>query len=124
MRVRRAAEWKPEKRAAWISSIILTLALVVFCYCGGPTYDYREAEGTAEPAWSDFLARGDWELYVSDLVGEPREVWSRSERQLIVLNDRGEWYTVRFDSWSGEYYSHTTVVSMKQAFLEGCTRIA
>ena len=124
LRVRRAAEWKPEKRAAWIGSIILTLALVVFCYCGGPTYDYREAEGTAEPAWSDFLAGGDWALAVPDLVGEPKEVWNRLDRQLVVLGEDDQWYAVTFSWWSGQYYSYIETTPMERPSLEGYTRIA
>ncbi len=124
LRVRRAAEWKPEKQAAWIASAVLTLVLVAFFYCGGPTYDYRDELRATEPAWSDFLAQGDWMLYVSDLVGEPQEVWSRSERQLIVLNDQGQWYAVTFSYWWNDQYENVRVVPMKQAFLEGYTRIA
>lgn len=124
LRVRRAAGWKPEKRVAWINSFALALLLAVFFYCGGPVCDDREAAGTEEPAWSDYLARGTWKQYVADMVGQPEEVWSRLDRHLVVKDSYGRWYSVAFSWWSGEDYQYAEATPMKQAFLDGYEQIS
>ena len=126
LRVRRAVNWKPSGIFVQNASLILAVVLAVFFFCGSPSYDRRIEEKTAEPAWSDFLAGGVWAQAVPDQVGEPKEVWSRMDRQLVVLGEDDKWYTVTFSWWSGagQYYSRIETAPIEQPSLEGYTRIA
>ena len=121
LRVRRAVNWKPRGILLQNASLILAVILAVFFYCGGPGKGYLD--GT-EPAWSDFLAGGAWAQEVPDRVGEPKEVWSRMDRELVILGEDDKWYTVTFSWWSGQYYSRIETAPVEQPSLEGYTRIA
>ena len=57
-------------------------------------------------------------------MGEPKEVWSRMDRQLVVLGEDDKWYTVTFSWWSGQYYSRIETAPIERPSLEGYTRIA
>ena len=133
LRVRRAAEWKPEKQAAWIASAVLTLVLVAFFYCGGPVYDYQDELQGAEAAytlsrWPEYLEEGAWVAQVARQLEkpdwQPREVWSKASERLVVLDEGGQWYALSFVGWSGEAYRWINITPMRQAFLDGYTRIA
>ena len=125
LRVRRAAEWKPEKQAAWIVSVTLAFVLAVFFYCGGPRYDYREErDPIPEPTWSEYLSQESWKSWVADSVGFYDQVWSGKGNQLLVLNKRGKWYAITFSNWVDGCYSQVGVSQIEEPFLEGCTQIA
>ena len=42
----------------------------------------------------------------------------------VVLDEEGQWYWFSFVSWSGEEYRWINVAPMRQAFLDGYTRLA
>ena len=125
LRVRRAAGWKPEKRVAWITSLTLTFLLAVFFYCGGPVYDYRDyVEPIPEPQWTEYLDWGYWKRWVPDLVGQYEEVWTGQEKQLLVMDKNGQWYSITFSRWSDGDYGQVSVSQMEEVSLDGCTQIS
>lgn len=125
LRVRRAAGWSPENRAAWIVSVTLGFVLVVFFYCGGPRYDNRdEREPIPEPTWSEYLSQESWKGWVADSVGVADQVWSGKGNQLLVLDKRGEWYAITFSNWVDGCYGRIRVSQIEAPSLEGYTQIA
>ena len=125
LRVRRAAGWSPENRAAWIVSVTLCFVLVVFFYCGGPRYDNRdEREPIPEPTWNEYLSQESWKGWVADSVGVADQVWSGKGNQLLVLDKRGEWYAITFSNWVDGCYGRIRVSQIEAPSLEGYTQIA
>ena len=124
LRVRRAARWKPAREEAVAFSLLLTSVLFVFFFCGGPVYDSWEQ---VPDQWPEYLESGAWVDQVAQKLEQPgwqpQEVWSKTPEALVVLDQEGQWYSFSFVSWTGEEYRWVNAFPMKQAFLEGYTRV-
>lgn len=121
LRVRRAVNWKPRGILLQNASLILAVILAVFFYCGGPGKSYLN---DTEPEWTEYLAQGDWEQRLEWLVGQPQEVWSGQERQMLLLDQTGQWYAITFSRWWDGDYMQVGACPQDEVSLEGYTRIA
>lgn len=121
LRVRRAVNWKPRGILFQNASLILAVILAVFFYCGGPGKSYLN---DTEPEWTEYLAQGDWEQRLEWLVGQPQEVWSGQERQMLMLDQTGQWYAITFSRWWDGDYMQVGACPQDEVSLEGYTRIA
>lgn len=124
LRVRRAARWKPARDESVAFSLLLASVLFVFFFCGGPVY---ESWGHVPTQWPEYLESGGWVDQVAQKLEQPgwqpREVWTKTPEALVVLDQAGQWYSFSFVSWTGEEYRWVNASPMKQAFLEGYTRV-
>lgn len=127
LRVRRAVRWKPAREEAVALSVLVSAVLFVFFFCGGPVYNSLEP-AYVPSQWPEYLEEGAWVAQVAQKLEkpdwQPREVWSKAPEQLVVLDEEGQWYWFSFVSWSGEEYRWINVAPMRQAFLDGYTRLA
>ena len=125
LRVRRAAVWKRWGETRTGLSAMLAVALTLFFYCGGPVSASGYVEATTE----------DWEAYYQSMVWveeaqellenpqwQPKEIWSRAEERLLVLDAEDQWYSLGF-YWNGEEYYLGRANPMEQAFHDGYTRL-
>lgn len=80
---------------------------------------------TSEPelAWTEYLAQGDWAQQLEDLIGQPQEVWSGQERQMLMMDQTGQWYLITFSRWWDGDYMQVGASRQDEVSLEGCTRI-
>ena len=46
------------------------------------------------------------------------------QEALVVLDETGQWYSITFSDWTGEKYDWVSVGPMRQAFLDGYTRVS
>lgn len=123
LRVRRAVNWKPRGILVQNASLILTVVLAVFFYCGGPGKSYLDLTSEPELAWTEYLAQGDWAQQLEDLIGQPQEVWSGQERQMLMMDQTGQWYLITFSRWWDGDYMQIGASRQDEVSLEGCTRI-
>lgn len=125
LRVRRAVNWKPRGIFVQNASLILAVVLAVFFFCGSPGNSHLDhMESEPEPEWTEYLAQGDWAQQLEDLIGQPQEVWSGGERQMLMLDRTGQWYAITFSHWGDGDYMQVGASPQDQVSLEGCTRIA
>ena len=107
-------------------SLLLAGVLFVFFFCGGPIYKSWEPVDEP-PRWPEYLESGTWVDQVAEKLEQPgwqpREVWSKTPEALVVLDQEGQWYSFSFGDWTGEKYGWIGVAPMRQAFLEGYTRV-
>ena len=125
LRVRRAARWKPAREEAVAFSLLLASVLFVFFFCGGPVYDSWEQ---VPDQWPEYLESGAWIDQVAQKLEQPgwqpQEVWSKTPEALVVLDREGQWYSFSFVGWTWEDYNWVNASPMKQAYLEGYTRVS
>lgn len=125
LRVRRAVNWKPRGIFVQNASLILAVVLAVFFFCGSPGNSHLDhMESEPEPEWTEYLAQGDWAQQLEDLIGQPQEVWSGGERQMLMLDRTGQWYAITFSHWGDGDYMQVGASPQDEVSLEGCTRIA
>ncbi len=125
LRVRRAVNWKPRGIFVQNASLILAVVLAVFFFCGSPGNSHLDhMESEPEPEWTEYLAQGDWAQQLEGLIGQPQEVWSGGERQMLMLDRTGQWYAITFSRWGGGDYMQVGASPQDEVSLEGCTRIA
>ena len=126
LRVRRAAGWRPVREEREALSLLLASVLFVFFFCGGPVYESWET-GHGSARWPEYLESGAWVDQVAQKLEQPdwqpREVWSRRPEALVVLDEGGQWYSISFVGWTGETYDWINMWPMRQAFLDGYTRV-
>lgn len=126
LRVRRTARWKPMREEREALSLLLAGVLFVFFFCGGPIYKSWEPVDEP-PRWPEYLESGAWVDQAAEKLEQPgwqpREVWSKTPEALVVLDQEGQWYSFSFGDWTGEKYGWIGVAPMRQAFLEGYTRV-
>ena len=95
--------WKPSGIFVQNASLILAVVLAVFFFCGSPGNSHLDhMESEPEPEWTEYLAQGDWAQQLEDLIGQPQEVWSGGERQMLMLDRTGQWYAITFSRWGAE----------------------
>ena len=127
LRVRRAARWKPVREELEALSLLLASVLFVFFFCGGPVYQSWKP-AYEPPRWPEYLESGAWMDQVAQKLEQPdwqpREVWSKRAEALVVLDETGQWYSITFSDWTGEKYDWVSVGPMRQAFLDGYTRVS
>ena len=127
LRVRRAARWKPVREELEALSLLLASVLFVFFFCGGPVYQSWKP-AYEPPRWPEYLESGAWMDQVAQKLEQPdwqpREVWSKRAEALVVLDETGQWYSISFSDWTGEKYDWVSVGPMRQAFLDGYTRVS
>lgn len=127
LRVRRAARWKPVREELEALSLLLASVLFVFFFCGGPVYQSWKP-AYEPPRWPEYLESGAWVDQVAQKLEQPdwqpREVWSKRAEALVVLDETGQWYSISFSHWTGEKYDWVSVGPMRQAFLDGYTRVS
>ena len=127
LRVRRAARWKPVREELEALSLLLASVLFVFFFCGGPVYQSWKP-AYEPPRWPEYLESGAWMDQVAQKLEQPdwqpKEVWSKRPEALVVLDETGQWYSISFSDWTGEKYDWVSVGPMRQAFLDGYTRVS
>ena len=127
LRVRRAARWKPVREELEALSLLLASVLFVFFFCGGPVYQSWKP-AYEPPRWPEYLESGAWMDQVAQKLEQPdwqpREIWSKRAEALVVLDETGQWYSITFSDWTGEKYDWVSVGPMRQAFLDGYTRVS
>lgn len=113
LRVKRAVDWKPEKKWGPLLSWGLALALMVFCYTEAHVPASVEAEGYGGYVISGRILEDLSAQYGIDGV----EVWDGSG-PLLVLDTEGNWYRCELFQWSDGRMS-TGAVTATQPDLKG-----
>lgn len=124
LRVRRVAEWRPQKEWAEVLSLLLAAAMVLFFYCGsGEGTEFRQHMETI--GWLNYAQGPQVLLDLREKLGRsdwtPREVWYRTEDQLVVLGEDGVWYHCVFHGEAKRYVSY--IRAMGEPDLRGYTRL-
>lgn len=100
LRVRRVVSWKPRTRVNDARSILLTVAMVLFFYCGSSDMVFAQ-EFTQSLNWISYANGSHFETDFQAMRGadlEIEEVWERresgrdDEHTLLVRDQNGEWY--------------------------------
>ena len=125
LRVRRAASWKRWGENRTGLSAMLVVALLLFFYCGGPVSVSGYVNATTED-WNAYYQSMAWVEETQEFLGnpewQPKEIWSRAEERLLVLDTDDQWYSLGF-YWNGEEYYLGRANPMEQAFHDDYTRL-
>lgn len=125
LRVRRAASWKRWGENRTGLSAMLMVALLLFFYCGGPVSVSGYVDATTED-WNAYYQSMVWveetQEFLENPQWQPKEIWSRAEERLLVLDTEDQWYSLGF-YWNGEEYYLGRANPMEQAFHDGYTRL-
>lgn len=125
LRVRRVVGWKPRKEWTEALSLLLAAVMVLFFYCGS----WEGTEYQSHMQMTDWLNYAQGPQVLLDLrekLGRPdwtpREVWYRTEDQLVVLDEDGVWYHCVFYGERARYVSH--VKSIGEPDLRGYSQLS
>ena len=125
LRVRRAAVWKRWGENRTGLSVMLAVGLLLFFYCGGPVSVSGYVDATTED-WNVYYQSMAWVEETQEFLGnpewQPKEIWSRAEERLLVLDTNDQWYSLGF-YWDGEEYYLGRANPMEQAFHDDYTRL-
>ena len=125
LRVRRAAAWKRWGETRTGLSAMLVVVLMLFFYCGGPVSASGYVDATTED-WNAYYQSMAWVEETQELLEDPewqpKEIWSRTEERLLVLDTDDQWYSLGF-YWNGEEYYLGRATPMERAFHDDYTRL-
>lgn len=126
LRVKRVVAWKPGQ--AWRTALSWALAalLMLFFYCGGQNDPQAQPVEIPADAWAAYV---DSPQLLQDLRAHSgleeldiQELWSRKEKQLVLLDSAGEWYFCSM-YWSNNRFLVSNITSMGEPFLNGYERL-
>ena len=125
LRVRRAAAWKRWGENRTGLSVMLVVVLLLFFYCGGPVSTSGYVDATTED-WNAYYQSMAWveetQEFLENSQWQPKEIWSRAEERLLVLDMEDRWYSLGF-YWNGEEYYLGRATPMERAFHDDYTRL-
>lgn len=124
LRVRRVAGWQPRNLISQALSILLAAVMVLFFYCG--SWEGTEYQVHMETInWLNYAQGPQVLLDMREKLGQPdwtpREVWYRTEDQLVLLGEDEVWYHCTF---YGETKRHVgSIRAMVEPDLRGYTQL-